>query len=384
MGGEPIPQRSPRERKPSRRTADSSTSNSCYFRSGPEKGRRKALLKITDRCDLRCSHCFVSADTNGLDMTAGQIRSSIDRLRAARVSHITLTGGEPLIHPELNEILSLLVDAGFDVTVCTNAVDLSEETLSLAASLGRVSFNVSLDGARSTSHGKFRGRPESFAKTVTNIRRLAAAGVLKGILNTPSVLTAIDEYPEILEIATNADADYLLMNPLSRFGRGIRNQRLRSDDRVMEQIRGDVETAAMATSTTTERVFIRFPNPSRPLSNCIAGEILYVFANGDVTVCPYLVFATENPGAQHTRDEFIIGNLFEDVSIAENIEAYRFHDRYKVGANRTCQTCDQERRCGKGCPAAVIADGGRIGDLDAEACPRTYESVPVELRVRSS
>lgn len=135
----------------------------------------------------------------------------------------------------------------------------------------------------------------------------------------------------------------------------------------MDRIR--VGIGERAGATDPEPVFIRFPNSSLPLSNCIAGEILYVFVNGDVTVCPYLVFATENPGAQHSRDEFIVGNLFADHDIARLLDDYDFHRRYRVGANATCSSCAHGDGCGKGCPAAVIAAGGRIGDLDAEVCP---------------
>jgi radical SAM protein with 4Fe4S-binding SPASM domain len=124
-----------------------------------------------------------------------------------------------------------------------------------------------------------------------------------------------------------------------------------------------------ATDDSPEAVFIRFPNDTKPLTGCIAGDIIYVFVNGDVTVCPYLVFATENPGAKHTRDEFIVGNLFHDTDIAAKLDAYKFHERYTVGANPSCAGCAANASCGKGCPAAVIAAGGTIGDVDADVCP---------------
>ena len=107
-----------------------------------------------------------------------------------------------------------------------------------------------------------------------------------------------------------------------------------------------------------------------------------MFVNGDVTVCPYLVFATENPGAQHQAEEFIVGNLFDDADIVDRIDAYDFHDRYRVGDNDTCSGCSQNSQCGKGCPAAVIANGGRIGDLDADVCPVGHRATSVDIRVR--
>ena len=44
---------------------------------------------------------------------------------------------------------------------------------------------------------------------------------------------------------------------------------------------------------------------------------------------------------------------------------------FQVGNNTACGACSLDSGCGKGCPAAVVAAGGRIGDVDAEQCPVT-------------
>lgn len=135
----------------------------------------------------------------------------------------------------------------------------------------------------------------------------------------------------------------------------------------MSEIQSRIKDAAGPVSPGA--VFIRFSNKSRPLSGCIAGDIFYVFVNGDVAVCPYLVFATENPAAKHHRVEFIVGDLFDDSgNIASKLDAYKLHERYSVGATPSCAGCSANASCGKGCPAAVIASGA-IGDVDAEVCP---------------
>jgi radical SAM protein with 4Fe4S-binding SPASM domain len=307
----------------------------------------------------------------GLELLA----AAIPRLVASRVANVTLTGGEPLVHPDLAEILQRLAESGLEITVCTNAVGLSDEVLHQAQELGCVAFNVSLDGITTDSHGKFRGSRQSFDSTLENCRRLGRAGLLKGVLSTPNSLAVEDEYRAVYDLADELGAEYMLLNPLSSFGRGIRTRgRLKADEQTMAGIRTRIEKDV--TDGSPEPVFIRFPNDSQPLSSCIAGDIMYVFVNGDVTVCPYLVFATENPGAKHGRDEFIVGNLFEDTDIAAKLDGYKFHERYRVGVNPSCAGCSASSSCGKGCPAAVIAGGGTIGDVDVEVCP-TPEAVSV-------
>ncbi len=94
---------------------------------------------------------------------------------------------------------------------------------------------------------------------------------------------------------------------------------------------------------------IRFPNDERPLSGCEAGTIVYVFATGETTVCPYLVFAARTPQSQHDAAEFIVGNALVDDDLAERLDAYRLHDRSVVSSgDPLCASCALADRCGRG------------------------------------
>ena len=59
------------------------------------------------------------------------------------------------------------------------------------------------------------------------------------------------------------------------------------------------------------------------------------------------------------------------IHAAARLDAYHFERRYAMGANPTCGACGMAASCGKGCPAAVISAGERIGAVDAEVCPVT-------------
>ena len=194
-----------------RRIATPQLADACYFRSRAQPGRRKALLQITERCNLRCAHCFVSATRSGSDMALDQLSpEGINRLLAAGVANVTLTGGEPFIHPELIGIVKALVVEGIEVTVCTNGVSITSADIDVLASLKRVHVNVSLDGFSAESHGEFRGSRASFQITLDNTRRLAAAGLLKGILSTPNALAQPHEYEELYSLVGELGAEYLL------------------------------------------------------------------------------------------------------------------------------------------------------------------------------
>jgi len=91
----------------------------------PDHGRRcyqEALVQIDERCNLHCAHCFVSATKAGESMPYDDITGLlIPRLKACRVERVTLTGGEPTIHPRFTEIIRALRGAGMQVGFCTNA-----------------------------------------------------------------------------------------------------------------------------------------------------------------------------------------------------------------------------------------------------------------------
>lgn len=349
--------------------ADQATS--CYFRTSVDHPNRKALVQIEEKCDLACAHCFVSATKHGGRMSLGQIREAvIPRLAAARVTRVTLTGGEPFVHPDLIRIAAAFRAAGMEVGICTNATSATDGQIAELAALD-VHMNVSLDGFAANSHGKFRGNRESFEITVANARKFAAAGILQGLLCTPNTLAEDAEYAELCQFATANGASYVLMNPLSAMGRGTKSKRkLAEPDEHMRNIHA---LTAPFDGPDLDVVHIRFPNDEKPLAGCEAGTIIYVFTPGEVTVCPYLVFAARTPQSQHKDSEFIVGNIFEHDDIADRLDAYRFHERYTLGANDTCGSCAMSEGCGKGCPAAVISSGQRIGAVDAEVCPVTTQ-----------
>ena len=340
--------------------------SSCYFRTSVGGRGRKALVQITERCNLHCAHCFVSSTQIGDDMSLdAYVDLVLPRLISARVERLTLTGGEPFVHPELLEFCEATVHAGLPVGICTNATMTTDEQIAYLAELGNVHVNVSFDGFRPGSHGRFRGARDSFDTTVATTRKFAAAGLLQGLLSTPNALTRPAEFADLCAFAAKIGAEYVLMNPLSAFGRGVKSQgRLAAPDETMRAIQAVTERFAEVLDT----VYIRFPNEDKPLGGCDAGKIVYVFVDGTVGVCPYLVFAARTPQSRYQDSEFIVGNVL-DADLADGLDGYDFHDRFAVGVNPTCGSCAQSSNCGKGCPAALVSRGQLIGEVDAEQCP---------------
>lgn len=343
--------------------------SSCYFRTSVEPPHRKALIQITERCNLHCLHCFISASEYGEEMSVKTIRNIvIPRLKECRVISATLTGGEPFRHSEIVDIAALFVNAGFSVSICTNATCIKESDIQLLAKIGNIRLNASLDGFSAESHGKFRGNKECFAKAISTIQMLGRYKMLHGLLVTPNSLAQVEEYSQVCFFAADNGASYVLMNPLSSMGRGTASvHSFAADNETMRAIRGKVSEL----SDKIQLAFVRFPNDGKlPLSACEAGNIVYVFTKGELAICPYLVFAARTKQSVHDPRDFIVGNIFIDKDIAQKLDDYNLRKRYQLGFNSGCKACQLNPLCGKGCPAAVVASGNCIESIDVQMCPK--------------
>lgn len=330
----------------------------CYFRTAAQYPAKKCLIQITERCNLRCKHCFVSAGKEGSDMNYETIRKCIlPVIKKNNITKVTLTGGEPLVYPHLSELVNELSKCGITVGICSNGVLINKGLLESIKTCEGVHFNISLDGFSAKTHGRFRGNedPAVFKRIQDNIGLLRNYHMLKGILVTPNIYTPLEEYEEICKFAKSMCAEYVLMNPLSEFGRGEDNIKLRLETSRLIELR---ERTKCYNDKDFQMVYIRFPQvKALPVSKCHAGEILYIFTNGNIAYCPYMAFAANDKASIYDTDQFIVGNCFEE------------HFDWEIALKQytlPCANRDSNSRINnrEGCFAIKIANGLCLGDED--------------------
>ena len=93
------------------------------FKSIEGEGIRMGLPAVFVRlhgCNLRCSYCDSMYAVEGNDYRTMELGQVLDEVRAYGVKNVTLTGGEPLLHPGAGELLESLSREGFCVNVETN------------------------------------------------------------------------------------------------------------------------------------------------------------------------------------------------------------------------------------------------------------------------
>jgi len=150
---------------------------------------------ITDRCNLRCRHCYQDTFGNDSEQTPDALREMADRVFGAmtdRTVSVNLTGGEPLLLPglfDLVEHLHRLPNLG-EVAIITNGTVVTERILSAAAAFPRLTtFKVSLESADAPTNDAIRGRG-NLDRVLSNLERLKGTGKDVVLMVTLSRLNA--------------------------------------------------------------------------------------------------------------------------------------------------------------------------------------------------
>lgn len=116
------------------------------------------IINATNRCNLDCRTCLRSKQSSG-DMDLQLLKAIIPRLRVLDFSGMSVTGGEPILHPEFSELVNIIISEDFLLGVVTNGILCKEYIRILEAHKERVSFvAVSLDSHQKEINDQIRGK----------------------------------------------------------------------------------------------------------------------------------------------------------------------------------------------------------------------------------
>jgi MoaA/NifB/PqqE/SkfB family radical SAM enzyme len=134
------------------------------------------FVELTDKCPLDCLHCYAEASLDGSSsMSADLAANLVDQAAEIGFGRLQLTGGEPLLHPELASLVSRAVDAGIDrVEVFTSGVGL--DPVLLGAISDQAEFAISVYSTDPAVHDRITGVPGSLAATLAAIDLLLERG----------------------------------------------------------------------------------------------------------------------------------------------------------------------------------------------------------------
>ena len=183
------------------------------------------IWNLIRRCNLACQHCYsISADIDFPgELSTPDIYRTMDDLKSFGVPVLILSGGEPLLHPDIFAISAHAKSMGFYVGLSTNGTMIDEAMLPKVAAIGYDYVGISLDGIEAT-HDRFRRKVGAYAASLAAVRRCREAGLKVGIRFTLTQDNAHD-LPALLALMETEDIDKFYLSHLNYGGRGNVNRK---------------------------------------------------------------------------------------------------------------------------------------------------------------
>ncbi len=140
------------------------------------------VWNITRTCNLRCVHCYSDsyAQTYPGELTTAEAKTVLDDLAAFKVPAVLFSGGEPLVRPDLLDLIAYAVGKGLRVTLSTNGTLIDEAVAAQLKANHLTYVGISLDGIGATND-LFRGVDGAFERAVRGFRHCMAVGQKVGL-----------------------------------------------------------------------------------------------------------------------------------------------------------------------------------------------------------
>jgi len=266
---------------------------------------------LTEGCNLRCRHCWVepphqSAKRQYAALDPGLFRHIIVQARLLGLSSVKLTGGEPLMHPQIGELLGILRNEKLRFTVETNGVLCTPELARELVRSGLGHVSVSLDGADADTHEWVRGVKGCFEAAVDGIKNLVAAGARPQVIMT-LMCRNVEQIEPLVRLAESLGAFSVKFNIVQPTARGVKMHEAGETLSIGEIVRLGEWVENGLSSGTKLRLHYSHPAAFRPLGKMYGSEgsgcgvcgifgILGVLAGGSYALCgigekvPELVF----------------------------------------------------------------------------------------------
>jgi len=183
------------------------------------------IWNLIRRCNLACRHCYsISADKDFPgELSTDEVGSVLDDLRRFRVPVLILSGGEPLLRPDIFAIARSAKAMGFYVALSSNGTLIEASNIDRIAGCDFDYVGVSLDGIGET-HDRFRRLPGAFDASLRGIRLCRDRGLKIGVRFTLTQDNAHD-LPQLLDLVEDEGINRFYLSHLNYAGRGNKNRR---------------------------------------------------------------------------------------------------------------------------------------------------------------
>lgn len=245
-------------------------------------------LDLTLRCNLGCVHCYICPDRQEM-LALPLVERLLEEARGLGTLFLLVSGGEPLLHPQLLPILERACRLRYAVKLSTNGTLLTAELAARLADLGLLEVGCSVYSADPQVHDRITGLPGSHARTLAGIRMLRAAGV-RVQLKTMVVPANRGSWPGVVELAREHGCSLLLDGTI--FPRDDGDRAHCQQQRVSPAEKRAIAAAQLAFADSLPAEQSLLSGPPRPAADdeplCLAGRAaLHVHPGGRVQPCMF-------------------------------------------------------------------------------------------------
>ncbi|QOR37218.1 heme d1 biosynthesis radical SAM protein NirJ [Billgrantia diversa] len=183
------------------------------------------IWNLIRRCNLTCKHCYtVSADIDFKgELSTEEVFRVLDDLKRFRVPALILSGGEPLMRPDIFEISRRAKQLGIYTGLSTNGTLIDESNIARIAECGYDYVGISIDGLEAT-HDEFRRRQGAFRESMHAVKLCKQHGIKVGLRFTLTQQN-YEQLDDILALIAEHDVDKFYLSHLNYGGRGHRHRK---------------------------------------------------------------------------------------------------------------------------------------------------------------
>ncbi|AOZ95365.1 radical SAM/SPASM domain-containing protein [Butyrivibrio hungatei] len=307
---------------------------------------KQLFFELTLNCNEHCWHCGSRCgDVRATEMAPQEWKDILDQIKEdfnGSLPQINVTGGEPLLYPGFEEVMSYAHSLGFKWGMTSNAILITPEVARMLQKCGMNTISVSIDGLPET-HDRIRGLQGGYKRAMEGIQNLIDLKCFGSIMVTTVVNhETVRELDSLYEVMCDFDIDSWRIMGIEPIGRALDHPELllTDDDHryIMDFIRSKRADNEPVTYGCCHYLGLDYEKEVRDwYFFCMAGvTVASITVTGDVYGC--LDIDRNQPGV-------IQGNIhdrrFSDIWKNE-FKAFR---RDRAEDNEKCANCKSRKYC---------------------------------------
>ncbi|MFZ5943494.1 MAG: putative heme d1 biosynthesis radical SAM protein NirJ2 [Bacillota bacterium] len=299
----------------------------------------------TNQCNMYCKHCYRDAGEKAEnELSTEEAKKLIEQIKKAGFRIMIFSGGEPLMRPDIFELVDYAAKLGLRPVFGTNGTLITREVARKLKSLGVMGMGISLDSLDPAKHDELRCFPGGFQQAVQGMENCLAEN-LPFQIHTTVMDWNKDEIEDITDFAVKKGAvahHIFFLVPTGR-GADIESESLRAQEyeEIITRIMKKQQQVPIELKPTCAPQFIRIAKELgmdlRFQRGCLAGTSYCIISpKGDVQPCAYL----DLPIGNIRNIPFDV--LWQESPVFQNLRSLDYKDG--------CGSCNYKAACG-GCRA---------------------------------